>query len=61
MQGVFTIPEVARRLRLSTATVYKLCAVGSIDHFRVLNSIRVHEQSLRSFKASGLAARSAPI
>jgi len=51
MSGVFTIGEVAKRLRLSAATVYKLCADGSLEHFRVLNSIRVPERSLEAFLA----------
>jgi excisionase family DNA binding protein len=51
MSGVFTIREVARRLRLSTATVYKLCSEGSLEHFRVMNSIRVREDALTAFVA----------
>jgi hypothetical protein len=29
------------RLRVSTATVYKLCTRGELAHVRVLNSIRI--------------------
>jgi excisionase family DNA binding protein len=36
-----TVREVARRLRVSTATVYKLCARGGLAHIRVLNVLRV--------------------
>jgi excisionase family DNA binding protein len=35
-----TVREVARRLRVSTATVYKLCARGELVHVRVLNVVR---------------------
>jgi excisionase family DNA binding protein len=38
---MLTVREVARLLRVSTATVYKLCARGELAHVRVLNSIRI--------------------
>jgi excisionase family DNA binding protein len=51
MSGVLTVREVAKRLRLSTATVYKLCAEGSLEHFRVMNSIRVTSEAVRDVMA----------
>jgi excisionase family DNA binding protein len=43
------VREVAERLRVCTATVYKLCASGALEHVRVLNSIRVTEERLHAF------------
>jgi len=40
--GAFlTVREAARVLKVSTATVYKLCARGELAHVRVLNVIRI--------------------
>jgi hypothetical protein len=44
--------EVAERLRVCTATVYKLRASGAIEHVRVVNSICVTEAALRVFVAT---------
>jgi excisionase family DNA binding protein len=38
---MLTVREVARLLRVSTATVYKLCTRGELVHVRVLNVIRI--------------------
>jgi excisionase family DNA binding protein len=43
------VREVAERLRVCTATVYKLCASGALEHVRVVNSIRVTEAALSAF------------
>jgi excisionase family DNA binding protein len=43
---LLTVREAARVLRVSTATVYKLCARGELGHVRVLNSIRVPSEAL---------------
>jgi excisionase family DNA binding protein len=48
---LLTVREAARLLRVSTATVYKLCARGELAHVRVLNVIRIPERVL------GLMAR----
>ena len=37
---MLTVAEVARRLRVSRATVYKLVAQGKLAHVRIGNSIR---------------------
>jgi len=44
---LLTVSEVADRLGLCAATVYKLCASGALHHVRVLNSIRVAEEWLQ--------------
>ncbi len=38
---LLAVREAARLLRVSTATVYELCARGELAHVRVLNVIRV--------------------
>jgi excisionase family DNA binding protein len=49
-----TVREVAAKLSVCTATIYELCASGSLAHVRVLNAIRVAPEGLERF----LAARS---
>lgn len=50
---MLTVREVARILRVSTATVYKLCTRGELGHVRVLNSIRIPAWAVdRSVEAS---------
>ena len=44
-----TVREVATRLCVSTATVYKLCATGKLPHSRVLGAIRVAPADLVAF------------
>jgi excisionase family DNA binding protein len=48
---MLTVREVAAKLRVSTATVYKLCARGEVEHVRVLNAIRIPSVSLRGSQA----------
>jgi excisionase family DNA binding protein len=50
-EELLTVREVAARLRLSTATVYKLCTRGDLPHVRILNSIRVTPSGLNAFLA----------
>jgi excisionase family DNA binding protein len=45
------VREVAERLRVSTATVYKLCDRGELPHTRVVNVIRVALEDLAVFMA----------
>jgi excisionase family DNA binding protein len=45
-----TVREVAGHLRLSTATVYKLCAAGRLRHVFVSSgAIRIAEADLAAF------------
>jgi excisionase family DNA binding protein len=41
---LLTVAEVARRLRVSRATVYKLVAEGKLPHVRIGNAIRFTPQ-----------------
>jgi len=36
-----TVREVAALLRVSTATVYKMCGEGMLPHVRVSNALRI--------------------
>jgi excisionase family DNA binding protein len=53
-----TVREAARLLKVSTATVYKLCARGELGHVRVLNGIRIASEALGTLP--GRAGRAAP-
>lgn len=46
---VLTVKEVAARLQVSAATVYKLVADGALPHSRVMNAVRVSETDLMAF------------
>lgn len=48
-ERLLTVAEIADRLSVSTATVYKLCDRGELAHVRVLNAIRVGEADLAAF------------
>jgi excisionase family DNA binding protein len=47
--GSLTVKEVAARLRVCTATIYRLCTNGELPHFRVGAAIRIREQDLAVF------------
>ena len=51
-ERLLSVAEVARRLGVCGATVYKLCARGHLDHVRVLNAIRVPPAVLDQFIGS---------
>jgi excisionase family DNA binding protein len=46
-KSLLTVREVATRLNVCTATVYRLCARGLLRHVRILNAIRVRPTDLR--------------
>ena len=46
---MLTVKQVAKRLQVSTATVYKLCEKGELAHVRILNSLRVAPADLSDF------------
>jgi len=47
--SLLTVAEVARRLGVSTATVYKVCKAERLGHVRVSNAIRVPETALADY------------
>ncbi|WP_414640872.1 helix-turn-helix domain-containing protein [Archangium sp.] len=46
---MLTIREVAQRLGMCRAAVYRLCDRGTLPHIRISNSIRVQEEALEHF------------
>jgi excisionase family DNA binding protein len=48
---LLTVSEVAKRLGVCAATVYKLCVTGALRHVRVLNSIRIAHNWLQEYLA----------
>ncbi len=50
---LLSVREVADRLGVSTATVYKLCERGELTHVRVSNAIRLAPADLVDFIARG--------
>jgi excisionase family DNA binding protein len=48
LRTLLTVREVAAYLRVSTKTVYILCARGDLRHMRVLNAIRVTPRDLQA-------------
>lgn len=44
-----TVEEVARELRVSKMTVYRLCHDGSLDHVRVGRSYRIRRSVLDAY------------
>ena len=44
--------EVAERLRICTATVYRLCERGELGYVRISNAVRVPEAALQAFVES---------
>ena len=51
--GLLTVREVARLLKVSTATVYKLILRGDLPHLRVSNAIRVAQEDLYALISGG--------
>jgi excisionase family DNA binding protein len=47
------VADVAERLGVCAATVYRLCESGALAHVRVVNSIRVRPEDLRAFLDRG--------
>jgi excisionase family DNA binding protein len=48
-EPLLSVADVARRLAVSTATVYELCGSGKLPHLRLLNTIRVRPADLSDF------------
>jgi excisionase family DNA binding protein len=49
LHDFLTVRQVAARLSVSTATVYKLCASGELAYVRVLGAIRVAPADLAAY------------
>jgi excisionase family DNA binding protein len=46
------VSDVAERLGVCAATVYRLCESGALAHVRIVNSIRIRPEDLREFMAA---------
>jgi len=46
-----TVKDVPARLRVCTATIYRLCTTGELRHFRVGAWIRIREEDLAAYQA----------
>jgi len=53
------VAEVAHRLRVCQATVYKLCARGELAHLRILNVVRIAPEALDTFARAWASPRTA--
>jgi excisionase family DNA binding protein len=51
--SLLTVKEAARRLKVSTATVYSLCESGRLRHVRIsTHSIRIAAIDLKAYVAA---------
>ena len=48
-EAIYTIPEVARYLKLSQSKVYYLVQRGHIPHVRIGKNVRIREQQLQEW------------
>ena len=56
--SLITVKEVAEQLKVSTATVYTLCASGRLPHSRIsTHSIRIAESDLKAYVSACRSAR----
>jgi excisionase family DNA binding protein len=51
-----TVDQVAARLKVHPATVYKLCDRGELPHFRMLNLLRITADDIAAYIAKRRAA-----
>ena len=58
--ALLTVPEVARELRVTGAHVYVLVAEGLLAAVHVGRAVRVPEDALRDFIATGGRRRETP-
>jgi len=55
--ALLSVRQVAELLGVSTATVYRLCERGDLQHFRLSNAIRISTNDLATFFESQRARR----
>ena len=47
------VADIAKKLGVCNATVYRLCESGALPHVRVVNSIRVRPKDLAEYVTGG--------
>lgn len=50
---VYTVAEVAERLRLSKGWIYRLCTSGKLRHFKAGRVIRIPESAVNGLQRGG--------
>ena len=55
--ALLCIRQVAQLVGVSTATIYRLCTRGDVQHFRISNAIRVCADDLAAFLKARRARR----
>lgn len=46
---LYTVQEVANKLRVSRSKVYNWCATGKISHYKLDGSLRISEEQVQQF------------
>lgn len=54
-ETMLLVTEVAKILRLSRMTVYRLCKSGDLEAYRMRHSIRIPERAVRDYLAAARA------
>lgn len=49
MENIYTIPEVARYLKLSKSKVYYMVQNGEIPHLKIGRNVRIREDDLKKW------------
>jgi excisionase family DNA binding protein len=54
MEAIYTIPEVARYLKMSKSKVYYLVQSGDLPHLKIGRNVRIRETDLKNWMESFL-------
>jgi excisionase family DNA binding protein len=57
---VLNVREAAAKLRVSPATIYRLCAEGKLRHVRVSNALRMTEEDLEGYLRTSTSEKRKP-
>jgi excisionase family DNA binding protein len=58
--SIYTIPEVARYLKLSRSKVYALVQCGQLPHVRIGKNVRVLERDLQAWLTQNSVGQTRP-
>jgi excisionase family DNA binding protein len=59
-EHLLTVPQIAQRLSVSSATVYNLVSRGALGHVRVSNAVRVRQADLEAIARDFVGPRPSP-